>query len=173
MIFKSDKFFRKVPKRNYYIVLLVSVLIIIASLYIRTFYLNYKMNNENNGVFFDKSINQIHKSDLNYALSETAEAILYIGDNSNKTKNMERKIYKIIENNNLNDKIIYWNISNIKENVYIKALKENFPLISDQINKAPMLIYIKDGVGVEALDSKNEFINENMLNTLLSKYGIK
>ena len=51
---------REVPIKNYYIVLLVSILVIIAVLYIRSFYLSYQASKINNSVFYDKSINQMN-----------------------------------------------------------------------------------------------------------------
>ena len=165
---------KDVPKKNYYIVLLVSVLVIILCLYIRSFYLNYKANEIDNSIFFDKSINQINESDIDFALSETTEAILYVGNSGNsKVKNMEKRLYKLIENKNVTDRIIYWNVNKYSEKEYINILKNKFPVISHEIGKAPLLIYIKNGEGIEAFNSNDKLIDENVLNTLLSKYGIE
>ena len=90
---------KKIPAKNYYVVLLVSVLVIILSLYIRSFYLNYKMNRVNESVFADKTINQIHTEDFDYAISETSEAILYVSyTGSDEVYSMERKLFMRIKN---------------------------------------------------------------------------
>ena len=164
---------KEVPKKNYYIVLMVSVLVIVLCLYIRSFYINYKANEIDNSIFYDKSISQINEVDIDFALGEMPEAILYVGVSGNSIKNMEKKLYKLIENKNIADKIIYWNVNNYNEKEYIKILQEKFPIISHEMGKAPLLIYIKDGEGIEAINSNNKLIDENMLNTLLSKYGIE
>ena len=174
MKLKSDKVFRKVPRKNYYIVLLVSVLIIILTLYIRTFYLNYKNNQINNGVFYDKSIIQVHASDINFKLNETSEALFYIANSSSlKVRRMERKLFNYIENKNLNDMIIYWDVSELDEKEYVSILKEKFPNIANNIGNIPMIIYIKDGNAIEFINSSESMIDENMLNSLLIKYGIE
>ena len=164
---------KEIPSKNYYIVLLVSVLIIVLTLYMRSFYLNYK-NNKINSIFYDKAISQIHESDFDFALSETTEAIMYIGiTNSSKVKKMEKSLYKLIEEKNLEDKILYFDVTELSEGKYINLLKNKFSDISIQIGKAPMLIYIKDGEAKEVINSINGIIDENMLNSLLLKYGIE
>ena len=45
---KKDKL-REVPIKNYYIVLIVSVLVIIITLYVRSFYLSYQASKINLG----------------------------------------------------------------------------------------------------------------------------
>ena len=164
---------KEIPSKNYYVVLLVSVLIIVLTLYMRSFYLNYK-SSKLNSVFYDKAINQIHESDFVFALSEVGEAILYVGvTDSSKVKRMEKNLYKVIEEKNIIDKILYFDVTNIKEEKYISLIKNKFSLISSEIGKAPMLIYVKDGEGIEAINSNNGLIDENMLNGLLLKYGIE
>ena len=164
---------KEIPSKNYYVVLLVSVLIIVLTLYMRSFYLNYK-NSKLNSIFYDKAVNQIHESDFDFAMSEVGEAILYIGvSDSGKVKRMEKSLYKVIEEKNLIDKLLYFDVTDIKEEKYNNLLKNRFPDISSDIGKVPMLIYIKDGQGVEAINSNNGLIDENMLNGLLLKYGIE
>lgn len=93
---KSNK---NVSSRNYFIVMVVSVLIIVVVLYARTFYLNYKNNKVNVSVFNDQKINQINSDDFDFALSETSsEIILYVSyTGSSEIRNMESKLYKEIE----------------------------------------------------------------------------
>ncbi len=165
---------RKIPTRNYYMVLVVSILIVIISLYIRTFYFSYKNNKVNDSVFYDKAINQINIQDLNFAMSETSEAILYVSYiGPSRIKNMEKKLLKEIEKNNISDKIIYLNITEYRENdEYIDILKKEFPMLGDNIKKCPMFIYIKDGQAVEVVDSSKKMIDVNTFKSLLLKYGI-
>lgn len=165
---------RKVPKKNYYIVLIVSILVIILTLYIRSFYLNYKASEINYSIFYDKAINQINTDDINFAFDETSEAILYVSYNgSNRIRNMERKLFKVLEERNIIDKFIYWDVTNIKENdKYIKILKNKFNIVQEDVGLAPMLIYIKDGQAIEIYNSNRRLVDEKVLIDLLNKYGI-
>lgn len=169
---KSNK---NVSSRNYFIVMVVSVLIIVVVLYARTFYLNYKNNKVNVSVFNDQRINQINSDDFDFALSEiSSEIILYVSyTGSSEIRNMESKLYKEIEKKNLTDKIIYWNVTNSKNSEYIETLRKRFPEIKDQINSAPLFIYIKDGKGVEAMSSELKNVDYKVFNKLVSKYNIE
>lgn len=169
---KSNK---NVSSRNYFIVMVVSVLIIVVVLYARTFYLNYKNNKVNVSVFNDQKINQINSDDFDFALSEiSSEIILYVSyTGSSGIRNMESKLYKEIEKKNLTDKIIYWDVTNSKNSEYIETLRKRFPEIKDQINSAPLFIYIKDGKGVEAMSSELKNVDYKVFNKLVSKYNIE
>lgn len=169
---KSDK---KVTGRNYFIVIVVSILIMVVVLYARTFYLNYKNNKVNISIFNDQKINQINSDDFDYALSETSsEMILYVSyTGSSEIRNIEDRLYKEIEKKNLTDKIIYWNVTNSKNSEYINILRKRFPEIKDQINTAPLFIYIKDGKGVEAMSSELKKVDYKVFNKLVSKYNIE
>ena len=169
---KSNK---NVSSRNYFIVMVVSVLIIVVVLYARTFYLNYKNNKVNVSVFNDQKINQINSDDFDFALSEiSSEIILYVSyTGSSEIRSMESKLYKEIEKKNLTDKIIYWDVTNSKNSEYIETLRKRFPEIKDQINSAPLFIYIKDGKGVEAMSSELKNVDYKVFNKLVSKYNIE
>ena len=166
---------REIPTKNYYIVIVVSILVVILTLYVRSFYLNYQANKSSDSIFYDKSINQINTEDADFAIAETSEVLLYVSySDSSEIKSMEKRLYREIEKKELNDIILYWDISSLMENdEYITLLREKFPNIAIDINKAPMLIYIKDGEAVEAVDSDEELIRYKTLNALLIKYGIE
>ena len=166
---------REVPKKNYFIVLVVSILVIVLSLYVRSFYLSYVASNSDSSIFASKSINQINMDDIDYAVNETTDSIMFISYNGDaKISNMERRLYREIEKKNINDRIIYLNITDYLENdKYLEILRNKFPSLAVDINKAPMFIYIKDGECSEVVDSSKELIDYKTLDTLLLKYGIE
>ena len=170
---KKEKL-REVPVKNYYVVFIVCALVIIAAFYIRSFYLSYQASKVNNSVFYDKSINQMNTDDVEFALEEVNEAILYVSYfDYPKVYNIEKKLYRTLEKKKLIDKVIYWNVTDIKDsNEYIRILKNKYPVVADKINASPLIIYIKDGEALDAIDSSNDLISVEELNELLSKYGI-
>ena len=172
---KNNKELREIPTKNYYIVFIVSILVVIFALYVRSFYLNYQSYKTEDGIFHDKSINQIKMEDLDYALVEATDVVLFVSYNGDKKiTNMERRLYREIERKDLNDKIMYLDVSNyLDNNKYSSILRKKFSNIEIDINRAPMFIYIKDGVAIEAIDSKEELVDYKVLNGLLIKYGIE
>ena len=172
---KEKKELREIPKKNYFIVLVVSILVVVLTLYVRSFYFSYVAYNSDSSIFVSKSINQINFDDIDYAVNETTDSVLFISYNGEKSiSNMERKLYREIEKKNLNDRIIYLNVTDyLENNKYLEMLRSKYPSIAVDINKAPMFIFIKDGECVEVIDSSKELITYKTLNTLLSKYGIE
>lgn len=159
---------REIPKRNYFVVIVVSILVIVLTIYVRNFYLSYQYSKSNSSVFNDKTINQINTEDFDFALSEITEGIIYVGFNGSiKVKNMEKKLFREIERKNLNDLIIYWDITNIDKKLIVEKLS-----LSNENVVAPMLIYVKDGEIVEVVDSKEKMIDNESLEYMLTKYGI-
>ena len=162
-------FEKKIPNRNYMIVLIVSILVIIIPLYVRTIYLNNKEDILDRSIFEnDSNINQINFNDIDFVISESSDFILYVSYYSKEIKSMERKLYKEIIKNNLSDKIIYLSVSDNKN--YIKKLKEKFPNIKGEISDAPLIIYIKDGEAVEAVNSEFKMIDYGVFEKLMKKY---
>ena len=165
---------KKIPSKNYYVVLFVSVLVVIISLYTRSLYLSYIDSIKNSSIFANKNISQINEDDFKYALIETSEVILYVSyTGDTRIGSVERKLYKNLENRNLLDRVIYWDVTKYKNKEYIKVLKELFPNIESEIGYAPLIIYIKNGEAMEAINSKNKLIDVEDLNNLLSKYEIE
>lgn len=164
---------KNIPSRNYFIVIVVSVLVMVVVLYTRSFYLNYKVSKVNESVFSNHKINQINDDDFNYALRETSsEMILYVSyTGSSEINSIENKLFREIEKKGLTDKIIYWNVTDNKN--YLETLRNRFPEIKDQINNAPLFIYIKDGKGIEAMSSELKNVDYKVFNKLVSKYNIE
>ena len=166
---------RDVPKKNYFVVIVVSILVIVLTLYVRSFYLNYVASNSDSSIFASKSINQINIDDIDYAVNETTDSIMFVSYNGDsKITNMERRLYREIEKKNINDRIIYLNVTEYLENdKYLEILRNKFLSLAVDINKAPLFIYIKDGESKEIIDSSKELVTYKTLDTLLLKYGIE
>ena len=61
----------------------------------------------------------------------------------------------------------------VRKSTLIGNLRKRFPEIKDQINTAPLFIYIKDGKGVEAMSSELKKVDYKVFNKLVSKYNIE
>lgn len=164
-----------IPKKNYYLVFGVSIIVIILSFYVRSIYLKYDNSKIESGIFYNKAINQINTQDFDFALVETNEAILYVSyTNDSKINRMENRLFREIENKNLVDKIIYWNVTDLMDSkVFINMLRNKYPSVAIDINEAPLLIYIENGEAIAAKDSSSGMINYKTLQEMVNKYGIE
>lgn len=165
---KNDK---KITSRNYFIVLMVAVLTITIVLYARKFINDYNENINNISILEDNT-QSINISDLNYIIPETKEAIIYVSYKGNKEINsMEKKLYNKIKNTEIKEKIMYLDVSNyIEDSRYISVLRDKFKNIENEINTAPIFIYIKDGKAIEAASSELKIVDYNVLKELEQKY---
>lgn len=166
---------KEIPSKNYIIVIIVTILVVLLMIFIRSFYLNYKSSKLSESIFSSQTVKQIHMDDFDFAIREVSDSILYVSyTGSNEIYSMGKKLYKELENNNLLDKIIYLDITKYtKGNKYINILKNKFPNIDNEINSAPMFIYIKDGAAVEAMSSEIKMIDYKTVNKLVNKYEIE
>ena len=171
MIKKNSK---EVSSRNYFLVIIVSVLTVALVLYVRTFIVNYK-NNVISVSPFSGEVNELNINELEFAMAETSDALIYVsyvGDRD--VYNMEKRLLKEIKKKSLNEKIIYINVTDYAENQeYLSILKAQFPDIQNQISGVPMLIYIENGVAKEAYSSELKIIDYKVLNKLIDKYEIE
>ena len=171
------KLFKKkeIPSKNYYIVIVVTILVVLLMIFIRLFYLNYKSSKLSESIFSNQMVKQIHMDDFDFAVAEISDSILYVSyTGSNEIHSMEKRLFKEIENTNLTDKIIYIDVTKYtKNNKYIQILRDKFPNIDNELNSAPLFIYIKDGKAVEAMSSELKLVDCKTLNKLVDKYGIE
>lgn len=164
---------KEVNDRNYYIVLVIAILTVAITLYIRSFIINYQNNIKNKSVF-ENNIQSIKINDLDYLIPETEEAIIYVSYTGNaEVTSMESKLYKRIKKRSLEEKVLYLDITdNLDANEYIVILKEKLPDIKDKINSSPLLIYIKDGKAVDAMSSELKMIDYKIFDKLVDEYDI-
>lgn len=141
---KREVINREIPAKNYFIVLTVSIVVIIFTLYFRAFYLNYQVYEQNGSYFTYRKVNEITASDFDFILSEATDNILYVGSTSRKNYSLERKLYREIEKYNSVDKLLYWNVNDYLENdKYIDLLKSKFTNV--EIYEEPSIIVIESG----------------------------
>ena len=164
---------KKTPKRNYLIVVIVSIFVILFALYFRVIYLNGK-DTIDKSIFESENslVSTINIEDIDFFISETNNIVIYASYNGNpEIKSMERKLYRDIVRNDYTDKVIYLNVTDLKENnKYIDKLKEKLPNIKEDISDAPLMIYIKDGEAIEAVNSEFKMVDYSVLEKLFEKY---
>lgn len=169
---KSDV--KKISLRNYFLVIVVSILVIAIALYIRAFYINYNSEVVKSSVFKEK-ISEVNFNELDYTIAEAGDALLYVGYTGNKDiYEMEKRLLKEIEKKSLVEKILYLDVSEYLENdEYVVKLKKEFSNIKNEITSAPMFIYIENGEGVEAMSSELKMVDYKVFNNIVSKYELE
>ena len=157
---------RVIPVKNYFILLIICLVTIVATIYINAWIRTYKVNSNVNPLIGE--VQEITLSDLEATMSETNLAILYVANNDNFALNKE--ILKWVNADSVNDYFYYMNVDVISQDECVKTLKEYFSNVKNEINSIPMFIYIKDGQAVKVIDSKDRELNINDFNILLHSY---
>ena len=160
---KLEKFDRKIPVRNYLIVLVVSIIVIILVLYLRAFYLSYDTYKQSG-----QRINEITQDDFDFIISEATDNILFVGYNSKDMYKVEKKLYKELKRANLLDKLLYWNVNDyLKNNKYIDILRSKYTNV--EINEAPSIIIIKSGLATGSYKVDDNFFKEKDIKEIFER----
>ena len=165
---KLEKFDKKIPVRNYLIVLVVSIIVIILVLYLRAFYLSYDTYKQSGSYFAYQRINEITKDDFDFIISEATDNILFVGYNSKDMYKVEKKLYKELKRANLLDKLLYWNVNDyLKNNKYIDILRSKYTNV--EINEAPSIIIIKSGLATGSYKVDDNFFKEKDIKEIFER----
>lgn len=163
---------KKIPVKNYLIVFAVVLVTVFIVLYVNVWINAYKESKVTISPLVN-NISEINGNELNVSLNEMNETILYVGYNGNsEVKNFEKQLLKRIKNKNLSDNVIYYNITSLLDNDEgLNVLRTAFANFDKSINKAPLLIYVKNGIAIEVVDSKEKMLTIDDFDYLIKKYN--
>lgn len=164
---------RVVPKKNYFMLFIMIVLVIAVTFAIVNIASAIKNKKINNG-YINKYVSELQYDELNNYLVEPASNtyiyLTYTGDKN--VYNLETKLKKLINNYELQSNFIYVNLTEeMKKDNFIEKLNKNVNA-EGQITKLPVILYYKDGTLTEILEGQNGLFNEGDFQQLLDKYEI-
>lgn len=161
----------KIPSKNYVILGVLILFTVIITLYINSWAQAYKQNKLSISPF-KSVVEEINYNDVEMSLKEMNDVVLYVGFSGTKDNyKMEERLVKYIKDNNIVDKFIYLDVTDsLEDDEYIEKLKNEFDEIKDEIEEAPMLIYFKNGVASEVVNSKNGVLYTIDIENISKKY---
>lgn len=159
-------------KKNYFLLFILFIITLLITLYINSIIRDYKYIKVDVSPL--EEITQINLNELDIALSELNNGIIYIGNIHNKeNKRLERDILRKIKSEDLENYVYYCDVSNeLNNNKYISILINNFPNIRNDLKLSPAFIYFKNGEIIEVIDSYEERVTSKDLLYLVEKYQI-
>ena len=146
---------KKIPTKNYVIFSVVVIVTIILTFYVGIWIKTYKENKLSvsplSGVVEEVNINELKET-----FTEMNDIVLYVGyTNNKKVYDMEESILKYIKDKDIVNKFVYVNVTDyMKDDEYIDILKSTFTEIKDEIESAPLLIYMQNGKAIKVVNSK-------------------
>lgn len=113
----------------------------------------------------------INYNELNNYLVENKDAIIYISKlNNENIRLFENKFKNIINKNNLNNKILYLDLTEeLKENNIVKEINKKY---GKEMTEVPTIVIIKDGKISSSYNIKENKYNIKLLEKYLEKEDV-
>lgn len=132
---------KKIPIKNYFIVVLLIILTVSL-----TFYLMITYNNKDSKSL--SFVSQVKENELDSYITERQEVIIYMSSSNNKyIKEFENELKKYTEDKNLKDLYVYLDLNDVSSNFYnefyVKYLKESYTGTFEI--KEPTIVIIRNG----------------------------
>lgn len=170
---KKDEL-RKIPIKNYFIVMVIFALSIGLAFFFRNWYNSYQEYEKTipvlNGV-----ISEIRYNEIDNFIIDNQSAIIYIGvADDDDCRHLEVKLKKVIEERHLKNKIIYFNITDVEDrNLLLQEFNGKYGNSND-IYTYPAIVLIEDG---KVIDYRSKNANKELLvsdiEQLLDEYRIQ
>ena len=160
-------------KRNYLLLFIVLIITLFITLYVNSVIREYKYIKVDVSPL-ENSISQINLNELDLALLELNDGIIYVGNVHNReNKRLERDILRKIKTENLENYIYYCDVSDeLDNNKYIDTLLAKFPNAKSYLQTSPAFIYFKNGEAIEVIDSSRQKLSSKDLIYLVEKYQL-
>ena len=145
---------KKGSLKNYIILGIIVLCTLIAVFYLLNWYKQYKDIKLSEAVI-SSTIKEVKYDELDTVLQERDFLIVYMCTSSeNKCRKFEEKFGKYINNNNLNEEIIYFDIENKDNlvNIYEKYKHED---LRKKLGDYPMLFVFSEGKIIDLLSNKD------------------
>lgn len=157
---------KKIPKKNYIIVALISIFTILLTLFLMN---KYNSNKTSENITF---VSEIKENELNNYVTERQEVIIYMSSSTNENiKELENDLEKYTKKKNLKDEYVYLDLSKVDSNFYnefyINYLNESYT--GKFKIEEPSLIIIRNGKVESYLNKIN---NINQIKLFFEKNGV-
>ncbi len=166
---------KKIPTKNYIILLVLFLGAFLLTYYIYRWYVVYSEYQNNIPIIRD-SLTEITTEEMQHYIQERPTTTIYICTASDTDcRSFEKKFKKLVEQKSLKEEIIYVNIEDSNKDNFITFFNTNYPYKRENLNKYPALIYFEDGEVEDILQATkdenlslknvNDFIKRNKINS--------
>lgn len=154
---------KEISKKNYLILFLMVVAVVIITLFIFDINNSYKNNNESNLFNY---VNKVSLNDMENILQEpSSELFVFITETGNEdVYKLENNLKKLIKKYNLRDNFIYTDQLND-----LNTLNET---LESNIKRIPSLLYFRNGILEKAIESDIDDFSKDF-EKLLKDYEVE
>ena len=161
---------KEIPLKNYILLSIVLILTIVVVIYFFLWKNTYEKSKLQTPILDDYLL-VINYNELNNYLVENKDAIIYVSKlNNENIRLFENKFKNIINKNNLNNKILYLDLTEeLKENNIVKKLNKKY---GKEMTEVPTIVIIKDGKISSSYNIKENKYNIKLLEKYLEKEDV-
>ena len=161
---------KEIPLKNYILLSIVLILTIVVVIYFFLWKNTYEKGKLQTPILDDYLL-VINYNELNNYLVENKDAIIYVSKlNDESIRLFENKFKNIINKNNLNNKILYLDLTEeLKENNIVKEINKKY---GKEMTEVPTIVIIKDGKISSSYNIKENKYNIKLLEKYLEKEDV-
>ena len=161
---------KEITLKNYILLSIVLILTIVVVIYFFLWKNTYEKSKLQTPILDDYLL-VINYNELNNYLVENKDAIIYVSKlNNENIRLFENKFKNIINKNNLNNKILYLDLTEeLKENNIVKEINKKY---GKEMTEIPSIIIIKDGKISSSYNIKENKYNIKLLEKYLEKEDV-
>ena len=161
---------KEIPLKNYILLSIVLILTIVVVIYFFLWKNTYEKSKLQTPILDDYLL-VINYNELNNYLVENKDAIIYVSKlNDESIRLFENKLKNIINKNNLNNKILYLDLTEeLKENNIVKEINKKY---GKEMTEVPTIVIIKDGKISSSYNIKENKYNIKLLEKYLEKEDV-
>ena len=163
---------KTIPKKNYMILVVIIIITVLVTFYMRNWYIMTKEYNSDNSPMLN-SISEINQDEISNYVLENPKFILYTSSGINKEiRGFESKFKNYVLDKNMKDYMIYINTATADLD-NLKTVLENYTSENNNINlndNVNMYIF-ENGKIVKTIENANKLNNKTIEKTF-KKYGV-
>ena len=161
---------KEIPLKNYILLSIVLILTIVVVTYFFMWENTYEKSRLQTPILDDYLL-VINYNELNNYLVENKDVIIYVSElNNENIRLFENKFKNIINKNNLNNKILYLDLTKeLKENDIVREINQKY---GKEMTEVPSIIIIKYGKISSSYNIKENSYNVKLLEKYLEKEAV-
>ena len=164
---------RVVPKKNYYILAIMLIGVVILTFSVVSIVNAVRNNNLNSG-YINRYVSEIKYDELdNYLVEPASDTFIYITYTGEKSiYKLEKDLKKLINNYELASDFIYVDVTEeMIEDNFVDSLNKKLN-ITNNVKRLPVILYYKDGILTDKVEGENVIFNVADFQKLLDNYEI-
>ncbi len=163
---------KEIPYKNYIILVLVFLMTILVTFYVRDWYNTTKVYYAQNSVM-TKVVKEIKSEEISNYILENQRFILYVSSGQNsQIKDFEDEFKNLIQNLDINDDVLYMNLDGVNTGSFYDLLKNNYSSnakLKNQIVSSDSSLYLfTDGKIVNVLNNVSDYSIKRLENIIKS-----